>query len=143
MTDRLFLDTNILVYLYDTDAPEKQEASRDLFARVAERSDVALVVSTQVLQEFYVTMTRKFSKRMPEREVLRAMQGLRSFPVIQVNVPMIFDAIELGRRFQLSFWDSLIAQAATAAGCSRILTEDLQHQMRIGNLVVENPFFNL
>jgi predicted nucleic acid-binding protein len=138
MSDRTFLDTNVLVYLYDTDAPEKQRKARDVLERSPAQAD--LVISTQVLQEFYVTVTRKFSRSLPEREVLLAMRGLRELATVQVDVEMIFEAIELGRRHQLSFWDALIARAALTAGCSRLLTEDLQHQMRIGDLTIENPF---
>ena len=136
MTDRVFLDTNVLVYLYDADTPERQRKARG----VLERDSVSFVISTQVLQEFYVTVTRKFAKSMAEEDVLIAMRRLRELPTVKVDVPMIFEAIELGRRFQLSFWDALIARAALTAGCSRLLTEDLQHQMRIGDLTVENPF---
>jgi len=70
------------------------------------------------------------------------MRGLGDFLTVPVTVPLIFDAIELGRRFQISFWDALIAQAALVAGCNRLLTEDLQHGLRIGGLTVENPFLN-
>ena len=140
MRDRVFLDTNVLVYLYDNDAPEKQAKSRSILEQGQERFRV--VVSTQVLQEFYVTVTKKLSRFLSEGEILQAMQKLQKFPAVQVNVPMIFDAIELGRRYQISFWDALITQAALVAGCSRLLTEDLQHGLRIGGLTVENPFLD-
>src|SRR6185295_5212831 len=135
---RIFLDTNVLVYLYDTDAPEKQAKATAILEWGFE--DVDFAISTQVLQEFYVTVTRKFSKRLSEAEVIVAMQGLGRFLTVQVDVPMIFEAIELGRECQLSFWDALIAQAALSLGCSRLLTEDLQHGRRIGDLTIENPF---
>ena len=61
---------------------------------------------------------------------------------MQINVSMIFDAIKLGRRYQISFWDALITQAALVAGCSRLLTEDLQNGLRIDGLTIENPFLN-
>ena len=140
MPDKVFLDSNVLVYLYDVDAPEKQSVSRSLLKKVTEQSDLDYVISTQVLQEFYVTVTRKFARTLSEQEVLLAMTGLRTFPTVQVDVPMIFEAIELGRRFKLSFWDSLIVSAASSAGCSRVLSEDLQHGMRIDSLTIENPF---
>ncbi len=143
MNGRVFLDTNVLIYLYDTDAPEKQAVSRAIVQRASKRLDLTAVISTQVLQEFYATVTRKFLGKMHENAMLIAMYDLRALPTVQVNVPMIFEAIELSRRFRLSFWDSLIVESATIAGCSRLLTEDLQHQMRIGDLVVENPFFEI
>jgi predicted nucleic acid-binding protein len=140
MNDRIFLDTNVLVYLYDQDSPEKQAKSRSLLESRSLTAD--LVISTQVLQEFYVTVTRKFSRYISEEDTVLAMRGLGDFLTVPVTVPLIFDAIELGRRFQISFWDALIAQAALVAGCNRLLTEDLQHGLRIGGLTVENPFLN-
>jgi len=140
MSDRIFLDTNVLVYLYDRDSPDKQAKSRSLLERGSITAD--LVISTQVLQEFYVTVTRKFSRYISEEETVLAMRDLGEFLTVPVNVPLIFDAIELGRRYQISFWDALITQAALAAGCNRLLTEDLQHGLSIGGLTVENPFLN-
>jgi predicted nucleic acid-binding protein len=140
MRDRIFLDTNVLVYLYDNDAPEKQSRSRSILEQGRERS--RLVISTQVLQEFYVTATKKLSRALSDGEILQAMRRLQGFPTVQIDVSMIFNAIELGRRYQISFWDALVTQAALAAGCNRLLTEDLQHGLRIGALTVENPFLN-
>jgi predicted nucleic acid-binding protein len=138
MKERIFLDTNVLVYLYDKDAPEKRARSLSVLER--SRESFRLVISTQVLQEFYVTVSRKLLKHLSEEEILLATHKLQGFPTVQINVPIIFDAIDLGRRFQLSFWDALIIQAALVAGCTRLLTEDLQHGLRIGDLTVENPF---
>jgi predicted nucleic acid-binding protein len=138
MSGRAFLDTNVLVYLYDRDSPEKQSKARKVLEQSA--AGDGLVISTQVLQEFYVSITRKLPKRLPEADALLAMHGLRRFPTVLIDVPMIFNAIELTRRFQMAFWDGLIVQAALSAGCTRLLTEDLQHEQRIGALRVENPF---
>jgi predicted nucleic acid-binding protein len=90
-----------------------------------------------------VTATRKLSQALSEVEILLAMRSLQDFSTVQIDVPLIFDAIDLSKRFQLSFWDALITQAALVAGCTRLLTEDLQHGLRIGNLTIENPFLNL
>jgi predicted nucleic acid-binding protein len=140
MKDKIFLDTNVLVYLYDSDTPEKQARARSVLEQGIEHFQI--VISTQVFQEFYVTATKKLSRRLSDGEILLAMRGLQRFSTVQIDVPVIFDAINLGRRFQLSFWDALIIQAALVAGCTRLLTEDLQHGLRIGTLTVENPFLN-
>ena len=140
MNGRVFLDTNVLVYLYDASEPQKQAKARALLAGLGRAEGDHPIISTQVLQEFYVTVSRKLARSLPEGEVLLAMRSLRSFPTVQVDVAMIFEAIDLCQKFRLSFWDALIAQAAISAGCSRMLTEDLQHQMWIGDLMVENPF---
>ncbi len=140
MRDKVFLDTNVLVYLYDRDSPEKRARSISILEQG--RESFRLVISTQVLQEFYVTVARKLSKHVSEAEILLAMHKLQEFATIQIDVPLIFDAIDLGKRVQLSFWDALITQAALVAGCTRLLTEDLQHGLRIGNLTIENPFLD-
>jgi predicted nucleic acid-binding protein len=138
MSDKVFLDTNIFVYLYDSDQPDKQARARALVERFGLSGEI--VISTQVLQEFHVSVTRKFARRLSEEQILLATRSLGRLPVVQVNVGMIFEAISLGRRFQLSFWDSLILQAALDSECRLLLSEDLQHGQRIGGLTVENPF---
>ncbi len=139
MIGKIFLATNVLVYLYDRDAPEKQKKARAVLEWGS--TGDGFVISTQILQEFWVTVTRKFSKSLPVSEALLAMRALQgSLSTIPVDIGMIFEAIELERRFQLSFWDALVVQAALTAGCSKLLTEDLQHGFRIKTLTVENPF---
>jgi predicted nucleic acid-binding protein len=138
MSDKLFLDTNVLVYLYDSDAPEKQERARAILERDGATAEIT--ISTQVLQEFYVTVARKFAKRLSEEETLLATRSLCRLSLVQVDVAMIFDAISLARRHQFSLWDSLIIQAALQTGCKTLLTEDLQDGQRIGPLRIENPF---
>jgi predicted nucleic acid-binding protein len=138
MNDRVFLDTNVFVYLYDSDQPEKQARARALVERLG-LSD-AIVISTQVLQEFYVNVTRKFARQLSADQILLATRSLASLRVVEVNVEMVFSAIGLARQFQLSFWDSLILEAALESQCELLLTEDLQHGQRIGSLTIENPF---
>lgn len=138
MSGRVFLDTNIFVYLYDSDQPDKQARARTLVERFGLAGEI--VISTQVIQEFYASVTRKFARQLSEEQILLATRNLGRLPVVQVNVGMIFEAIDLRRRFQLSFWDSLILQAALDSECSLLVTEDLQHGQRIGGLTVENPF---
>jgi predicted nucleic acid-binding protein len=138
MPDRVFLDTNVFVYLYDSDNPDKQARARALLDSLSLSG--TLFVSTQVLQELYVTVTRKFATRLTEDEILLATRTLSTLPVVRVSVEMIFSAIELVRRLHLSFWDGLILQAAQKAGCTLLISEDLQHGQRIGNLRIENPF---
>lgn len=138
MPDRVFLDTNVFVYLYDSDSPDKQARARALLDYLSVSN--TLFVSTQVLQEFYVTVSRKFSKQLTQDEILLATRTLSALPVVRVSVEMIFSAIELVRRLQFSFWDGLILQAALKAECTLLVSEDLQHGQRIGNLRIENPF---
>ena len=97
MPDRVFLDTNVFVYLYDSDNPAKQAKARALLASLS--SSGTMFISTQVLQEFYVTMTRKFATQLTHEQVLLATRNLGSLAVVRVSVDMIFLAIELGQQF--------------------------------------------
>jgi predicted nucleic acid-binding protein len=138
MSDRSFVDTNVLVYLFDADAVDKQAAARRLLASAGEEGD--LILSTQVLKEFYVSVTRKLGKPLPPDEALKATRALGELPVVQVDPETIYAAIELGRRFQLSFWDALIVEAARRGDCDRLLSEDLQDGQEIAGVRVVNPF---
>jgi predicted nucleic acid-binding protein len=137
--DRLtFLDTNVLVYAHDRSETRKQpiaQALLDVLWRT--RSGV---LSTQVLQEFYVVTTRKFDppmRRGAAREIV-ALYG--EWPIVQVDVALILAASKLEERHAFSFWDALVVEAARRCGATRLLTEDLQAGRRIGGISIENPF---
>lgn len=136
MKNRSFLDTNILIYTDDHDAPEKQEQSLELFEKL--RLSGLGVISTQVLQEYFVIATRKLG--VPPEIARRKVELFARIDIIQINFELILGAIDLHRLHQFSFWDSLIIRAAIAGGCSILLTEDLQHQQRIDGLEILNPF---
>ena len=138
MSGSVFFDTNVLVYLYDTDSPQKQDKAKALLEEHGGSGKAFL--STQVLQEFYVNVSRKFVRQLSHEEALQATENLSRLPVVQVDVSLILRAISLGKQLQVSFWDSLIIQAALNARCQRLLTEDLQHGRVIGDLRIENPF---
>lgn len=138
MNDRVFLDTNVLVYMFDHDTPVKREQAKRILVDAA--SAEVLVISTQVLQEFYVTVTRKFKRPLPDADALAAVGGFSDLSVVQIDCPMIHGAIEFSQQKHISFWDALIVQAALEAGCDRLLTEDLHTGWEIGRLRVENPF---
>jgi predicted nucleic acid-binding protein len=135
---RSFFDTNVLLYMYDDDEPQKKARAIDVFGQAVENNLV--VLSTQVLQEFYVNATRKLAIPLsPERAAARVRDFAR-LPLVRVDETMILAAIERSRSMSLSFWDSLVVEAALRSGAGRLLTEDLQHGQRIGDLTVENPF---
>lgn len=135
---RSFFDTNVLVYLFDRDAPEKQQTARHLLQDEVRAGRG--VLSTQVLQEFYVTVTRKLARPLPPEDAERAVRDLAALPVTQVDSPLVLAAIGRSRSLRLSFWDALIVEAAIASGARRLLTEDLQHGQRIDGLEIQNPF---
>ena len=138
MSDRAFLDTNIVVYLFDDDSPERQARAAEILR--ADGETMELVLSTQVLQEFYVAVTRKLERPLAEEDALIAVRSLIELTVTQLDSDMIVSAIELSQAHTVSFWDALIVQAALSSGCQRLLTEDMQDGRRFGELLVENPF---
>lgn len=138
MSDRLFVDTNVVVYLFDADAPDKRQRAREIFE--AEGPEGRLVLSTQVIQEFYVSVTRKLEHPLPEDEAEAAAKELALLDVVEIEVPMVLRAISLARRHTLSLWDALIVEAALQRGCTRLLSEDMQDGRRFGDLTIENPF---
>jgi predicted nucleic acid-binding protein len=135
MSDRVFLDTNILLYAQDTGSPEKHLRSRDVIARLAESGDG--VISTQVMQEFYAAATRKLGiKPLAVKAILKTFTV---FEIIQVSTDLIHDAIDCSASNALSFWDGLIVAAAASAGCPTLYTEDLNNGQIILGVKVQNP----
>lgn len=135
---RVFFDTNVLVYLFDHNAPEKQHKAQRLLQTHSE--DGSLLLSTQVLQEFYVAVTRKLSVPLGGPEALEAVRRFASFSLTQVDAALVVRAAERSQREMFSFWDGLILEAALAGGATRLLSEDMQHGRKVSDLVVENPF---
>jgi len=136
--ERTFVDTNVLVYLFDNDAPEKQARARDILA--SQGSAGQLVISTQVLQEFYVTVTRKLTIPLPPNTAYQAVQDLLTLSIRQVTSQLVLSAIQRSIAIPLSFWDALIVETALDAQAMVLLTEDLQHNRFIDGLRIENPF---
>jgi predicted nucleic acid-binding protein len=136
MNARSFFDTNILVYADDDDAPAKQRVARDLWH--AHRRDGTGVVSLQVLQEYFVTVTGKL-KHDP-RKARRKVELLAEFDVAEPDVSDILAAIDLHRLHGFSFWDALILRSAQQAGCRVLLSEDFQGGREIDGIQVVNPF---
>lgn len=135
---RAFVDTNVLVYLFDADAPEKQARAQSLLTRDDE--DLTLVLSTQVLQEFYVAVTRKLAVPLSTPAAERAVRDLATLSVVHADTELVLAGIRRARSDAFSFWDALIVEAALMAGAERLVTEDMQHGRRIDNLVIDNPF---
>ena len=138
MSGSVFIDTNILVYAHDLDAGAKHERAASLVRRAWEEEHGML--STQVLQEFYVNVTRKIPNPISP---VRARGILTNYLAwrVEINGPnTILHASEIEERHQLSFWDSMIIAAAAQGGAERILTEDLNHGQVIEGVKIENPF---
>jgi predicted nucleic acid-binding protein len=136
MSARSFFDTNVLVYSDDKAAPAKQRRALDLLA--VHRRGGTGVVSLQVLQEYFVTITRKL--HVDARIARRKVELLAEFDVAVPNVADILAAIDLHRLHGFSFWDALVLRAAKQAGCSVLLSEDLQEAREIDGIRIVNPF---
>ena len=136
MNARSFFDTNVLVYADDKRAGTKQTRAIDLVEE--HRRDGTGVVSLQVLQEYFVTVTRKLNVDSPLAR--RKVEILSEFDVVVPDVADILAAIDLHRLHGFSFWDALVLRAATQAGCSVLLTEDFQDGREINGIQVLNPF---
>lgn len=135
---RSFLDTNVLVYVFDHDAPDKQRTARELLR--SETLAGRAVISTQVLQELYVASTRKLNRPLSPEVAEGVVRDLSALPVVQVDSAMVLSAITRSRTALLSFWDALIVESALVGGAARLYTEDLQHRQRFDALEVVNPF---
>ena len=136
MTARSFLDTNVLVYTDDKAAPAKQRIALDLVA--AHRRASTGVISLQVLQEYFVTITRKL--HVDPQIARRKVELLAEFDVAAPDVADILAAIDLQRLHGFSFWDALVLRSAKQAGCTVVLSEDMQDTREIDGVRIINPF---
>ncbi|HXX59869.1 MAG TPA: PIN domain-containing protein [Candidatus Sulfotelmatobacter sp.] len=133
-----FVDTNVLVYAHDRSETTKQSVAQRLLERLW--TDRAGTLSTQVLQEFYVVATRRFDPPMSRRAAREIVDLYGTWPLVSIDLPLIVMASRLEERHRLSFWDALIVEAASRAGATRLVTEDLQDRRTIGGVRIENPF---
>jgi predicted nucleic acid-binding protein len=133
---RVFLDTNILIYADDADSPGKRERAQQIVEAALTNGNG--VLSTQILQEYFVVATRKLG--LPAETVQKKLEILSTMAVIVVDVEHIVESIKLHRLYGLNFWDCLVLRCAKAAGCQRLLSEDFQHGRLVEGVTIENPF---
>lgn len=138
MSSRTFLDSNVLVYSVDDSPVEKAKHERAV--ELLSTQPESLVVSSQVLQEFYVVTTRKLKNPLSEERAARAIRGIAKLDVVGVDAPLVLAAVDTSRTVQISLWDALIIEAASRAGCERVLSEDLNASQVISGVRIENPF---
>ncbi len=136
MNARSFFDTNVLLYADDESAPAKQRCSRDLVAE--HRRSGTGVISLQVLQEYFVNLTRKL--HVDPRIARRKVEMLAEFDVAAPEVADILAAIDLHRLHGFSFWDALILRSARQSGCRILFSEDFQAGREIDGIRFVNPF---
>lgn len=138
MTDRVFVDTNVLIYAHDLDAGPKHERAVSVISDLWEKENG--VISAQVLQEFYVNVTRKIPKPITSAAARGIIRNYLAWHVEPNDAPAVLLASEIEEKYRLSFWDALIVAAASRAGADRILSEDLNHGQLIEGIQIENPF---
>jgi predicted nucleic acid-binding protein len=136
-----FVDTNVLVYALDKSGSPKQRVAQRLMNELMEQD--RLRVSTQVLQELYVTLTRKVSRRCSSEEALAVMEDLAAWPLMVVDYAAIRAAVGLAEQAKLSFWDALVVVAAARSGAAVLYSEDLQDGQEILGVRISNPFAGL
>jgi predicted nucleic acid-binding protein len=137
MSDRYFVDTNILMYAHDKAAGEKHERAKTLVEELwRERKGV---VSTQVLQELAVNLRRKAARPLDAKATREIVADYLTWQVVVNGGESILDALDLEARFQISFWDALVVQAAQASGAEILYSEDLSDGQTYGSVRVINP----
>ena len=136
MSARAFFDTNILLYIYSDTEPDKQKRARELYREQALSG--AILISTQVIQEFHVAAIRKLV--MPRPTVHALTEALFELPLVIVTPTHIRSAMDNELRYQISFWDGLILAAAEAGSAEVLYTEDLNDGQQYGRILVRNPF---
>ncbi len=133
-----FLDTNILVYAYDRSAGQKHALAVELMTGCWENENGR--VSLQVLQEFFVTVTRKITTPLDHQTARQIVADLAQWRLHAPQASDLLQAIDLQRDYQLSLWDAQIVQSAASLGCKQLLSEDLNHGQMYGEVQVVNPF---
>ncbi len=133
---KAFFDTNVLLYMYSGVDRTKQARATELFRRFTRSS--RLLLSTQVVQEFYVAGSRKLG--IPHGELREAAEALMELPLVTVAPAHIRSAIRAEEQHTISFWDALILAAAESGGAEVLYTEDLNDGQRYGAVTVRNPF---
>jgi len=139
-SERQFIDSNVLVYAFDSTAGSKNDRARRLLAALWSTKGGCL--SLQVLQEFYVTVTGRISRPLAHDEAARRVAHYSEWHLHEPGKRDLLAAIELRRELRISFWDALIIHSARQLECSLLWTEDLNDGQRYGGVLVRNPFLD-
>jgi predicted nucleic acid-binding protein len=137
MPDKYFVDTNVLLYAHDRSAGLKHERARQLVEQLWDSRQG--VLSTQVLQELCINLRRKIVRPLPVEEIRRIIQDYLSWEIVINDSASVLQALEIELRYQTSFWDALILQAAESSGAAILYSEDLAARQKYGAVQVINP----
>ena len=138
MRDKIFIDTNIIVYAHDKSSGKKYEIAKDIMNYLWESRKG--VISVQVMQEFYVCVTKKILKPLPLKEARKILEYLMNWDVVINDKYITLKAIDLQEKYKISFWDSLIIQAAIEGNAGILFSEDLSDRQIIEDVKIVNPF---
>jgi predicted nucleic acid-binding protein len=138
MSDKVFLDTNIIVYAHDRSSGDKHAVAREIMERLWESRKG--VISVQILQEFFVCVTQKIAKPLVIKNARTILEYLSNWDVVVNDKYIILKAIDLQEKYRFSFWDSLVIQAAIQGQARILLSEDLPHGQSVKDLKILNPF---
>jgi predicted nucleic acid-binding protein len=140
MSDRTFIDTSVLIYAHDIDANAKHKIAMEVLQELwSERTGV---LSTQVLQEFYVNVTRKIPSPL-SKDLARLVVSSYAIWCLETTPTEILAAFRIEDESRIGFWDALIVSSAAKSGANRILSDDLNAGQRIAGILVLNPFVGI
>lgn len=137
---REFVDADILVYAFDSSAGRKQQAAQALLEKLWQSN--AGCLSVQVLQEFFVTVTKKVAKPLPPVEATARVREFAAWRVFAPKADDVLNAIGLHTQAKIAFWDAMVVLAAAESGCDVLWTEDLTDGQRLRGVRIRNPFTN-
>jgi len=135
---KAFFDTNILAYEFDESNSKKRAVAVELINKW--RPSGQMIISTQVLKELYVVLTKKLKPPLKEEIAEEVIRNYSKLEVVVLDPSLILEGIGIKRRYKISFWDALIVTAARKANCKILFTEDLSHGMKIDSIEIVNPF---
>lgn len=133
-----FVDTNVLLYAYDTAAGDRHEIARELVGRLGRERRGAL--SIQILQEFYVNAVRKVAAPLQPAQARDRVRVLSRWPTHSPLAHDVIAATEIAEERQLSFWDAMVIRSAAELDCETIWTEELNAGQHVSGVEIRNPF---
>lgn len=135
---KIFVDTNILVYSYDISAGEKQVKASEIMKELWDTGRG--VISTQILQEFFVTVTGKIANPIDISLAKEIVNDFLKWKTVIINGETILDAIDIHKEHKFSFWDSMVVASAIEGGAKTLFSEDLSDKQTIRGIIIKNPF---
>lgn len=135
---KVFIDTNVIVYAYDVSAGEKHSKAVEIIKELWNTGSG--ITSTQVLQEFFVNVTRKITKPLDTATAKEIVKDFLKWKTVIVDGEIIMDAIDIHSAYKYSFWDSVIIASAINGGAGTLFSEDLSDKQTIKGIVIRNPF---